>query len=147
MSYELLFIARVGIVMLIVQSFSTISAIHFQSRTCLFQNQVFLVSYSRVSKRSCPEVFLEISQNSQDICAPVVNYMRQNYNTATEKLAFKSDKSFSECNYKSSSTKFIYDKWNLFVDIPYCTIYYLRCAYCATNFYYWISYGINYSLV
>ena len=80
--------------------------------------------------------------------------MRQNYNTATEKLAFKSDKSFSECNYKSSSTKFIYDKWNLFVAIPYCTIYYLRyqefftvCAYCATNFYYWISYGINYSLV
>ena len=59
---------------------------------------------------------------------------------------------FKWCNNKSSSTKSIYDEWNhihnyslpyhlLFTvsEIPYCM--------CLSVKYYWISYGITYSLV
>ena len=41
------------------------------------------------------------------MCAPAVNYTRQKYGAATEKLAFECDKSFG-----GAATKPMYDKWN-----------------------------------
>ena len=65
-----------------------------------------------------------------------VNYTRQNYGTATEKLAFECDKSFSDATTNLHQQNPDIANGIIFVTIPYCTIYYLLyqeflsvCAY------------------
>ena len=70
------------------------------------------------------------------MCAPMVNYIRQNYGTATEKLAFKCNKSFSGATTNLRQQNPCMTSGIIFLTIPYCAIYYLLyqvflvvCAY------------------
>ena len=78
------------------------------------------------------------------MCGQTVNYMRQNYDRATEKLAFECDKSFSNATKNLHQQNSDIANEIIFVTIPYCTIYYLlyqEFIYC------WIFDSISYSLV
>ena len=59
------------------------------------------------------------------MCAPTINYTRQNYGTATEKLAFECDRSFSGATTNLHQQNRYMTSGIIFVTIPYCTIYYL----------------------
>ena len=59
------------------------------------------------------------------MCGPTVNYTQQNYGTATEKLAFECDKSFSAATTNLHQENLDMTSGIIFVTISYCTIYYL----------------------
>ena len=59
------------------------------------------------------------------MCAPTVNQIRQNYGTATEKLAFECAKSFSGATTNLRQLNPHMTSGIILVTIPYCTIYYL----------------------
>ena len=57
--------------------------------------------------------------------APTVNLIQQNYDTATEKLAFECDKSFSGATTDLRQQNPYMASGIIFVTIPYCIINYL----------------------
>ena len=57
--------------------------------------------------------------------APIVNYTRGKYGTATEQLAFECDKSFSGATRSLHHQNLFMTSGIILVTIPYCTIYYL----------------------
>ena len=70
------------------------------------------------------------------MCAPVVNQIRRNYGTATEKLAFECNKSFCGATKNLCQQNPCMASGITFVTILYCTIYCLLhqefrtvCAY------------------
>ena len=59
------------------------------------------------------------------MCAPTLNEIGQNYGTATEKMAFECNKSFSGAATNLRQQSPCVTSGIVFVTIPYCTIYYL----------------------
>ena len=59
------------------------------------------------------------------MCAPAVKYTLRNYGTATEKLTFECDKSFSGATTNLRQQNPCMTSGIKLVPIPYCTIYYL----------------------
>ena len=62
------------------------------------------------------------------MCGPTVNYTQQNYGTATEKLAFECDKSFSAATTNLHQQNPSMTIGIIFVIIPYRAIYELLYA-------------------
>ena len=87
------------------------------------------------------------------MCAPMVNYMRQNYGTGTEELAFECDKKFCGAATNLYQQNTCMTSGIIFVTILYSTMYLLftiaGIPYCVrlSVKYFWISHSISYSLV
>ena len=79
--------------------------------TLVLQHEVFLASCYRAPN------FVNV--------ASMVNYMRQNYGTATEKLGFECGKSFSGATANLYQQNSCMKSEIISMTIPFCTVHYL----------------------
>ena len=107
-------------------------------------NQLFF--FVKREKLFC--IFMTYSLQ-HEVCVPRVRYTRQNFGTTTEKLALKCNKSFNCATTNCHKQNPCMASGNIFVTIPYCTIWYLGipCCMCQSIKYCRISYIISFSLV